>query len=256
MALALVAGPANAGKVALLLERYLAAIEREPVLIVPNRSDVERVERDLLARTGALLGGSIGTFDDLFERIARADGKARRLLPDVQRSLLVRRIVGHAALNGLGRSARFAGFADSLATTFAELESGLLEPEALEGELGRLFAAYRAELDRLGRWDRDSLRRRAVMRLQSDFDSWHGQPVFAYGFEDLTGAEWELLRALAGRTDVTVSLPYEAGRAAFESLRPTMDDLSALADGRIETVRPRFHGFAAPALAHLERSLF
>ena len=50
MGLSLIAGPANAGKVALLLERYLAALAREPVLIVPNRSDVERVERDLLAR--------------------------------------------------------------------------------------------------------------------------------------------------------------------------------------------------------------
>src|SRR5439155_2859830 len=79
---------------------------------------------------------------------------------------------------------------------------------------------------------------------------------FAYGFEDLTGAEWELLRALAGRTDVTVSMPYEAGRAAFASLRPTMDDLSALADGRIELLSPQFHQFAPPALAHVERALF
>ena len=71
MGLSLIAGPASAGKVALLLERYLAALAREPVLIVPNRSDVERVERDLLARSGALLGGSIGTFDDVFERVAR-----------------------------------------------------------------------------------------------------------------------------------------------------------------------------------------
>jgi ATP-dependent helicase/DNAse subunit B len=253
--LSLIAGPAGAGKVALLLERYLAVLGRQPVLIVPNRSDVERVERDLLARSGALLGGSIGTFDDLFEQIGRGDPEARPLLPEADRSLLVRRIVGHAALNGLGRSARFAGFADSLASTFAELESGLLEPETLEGDLARLFAAYRAELDRLGRWDRDALRRHAVRRLQSDFDAWHGEPVFAYGFEDLTGAEWELLRGLAGRTEVTVSLPYEQGRTAFESLRPTMDDLSALAEGRIEVLPPHVPG-PGPALAHLERSLF
>ena len=45
MPLSLIAGPANAGKVELLLDRYLAALEREPVLIVPNRSDVYRVER-------------------------------------------------------------------------------------------------------------------------------------------------------------------------------------------------------------------
>jgi ATP-dependent helicase/DNAse subunit B len=254
--LSLIAGPANAGKVALLLERYVAALGRDPILIVPNRSDVERVERDLLARTGALLGGSIGTFDDVFAGIAHGDEAARPVLPDAVRSLVVRRIVGHAALNGLGRSARFAGFAESLATTFAELESGLLAPDALEGDLARLFGAYRAEVERLGRWDRDSLRRHAVGRLQSDFGAWHGEPVFAYGFEDLTGAEWELLRALAGRTEVTVSLPYEQGRNAFESLRRTMDDLSALADGRIEVLTPRFHEFAHPALAHVERSLF
>jgi RecB family exonuclease len=254
--LSLIAGPASAGKVALLLERYLDALDREAVLIVPNRSDVERVERDLLARSGALLGGSIGTFDDVFERIAYGGAHACPILSDAQRNLLVRRLVGDARLNGLGRSARFAGFADSLAGTFAELESGLLEPETLDGDLARLFAAYRAELRRLGRWDRDSLRRHAVHRLQSDFDAWHGEPVFAYGFEDLTGAEWELLRALSGRTDVAVSLPYEQGRAAFASLRPTMDDLSALADGRIELLPPRFHEYAHPGLAHVERSLF
>ena len=256
MGLSLIAGPASAGKVALLLERYLEALERAPVLIVPNRSDVERVERDLLARQPALLGGSIGTFDDVFERIARSGDGARPLLADAQRALVVRRIVGGSSLNGLGRSARFAGFADALASTLSELESGLLEPAALEGDLGRLFAAYRAELERLGRWDRDLLRRRAVERLQSEFDAWGDEPVLAYGFEDLTGAEWELLRALAGRTDVTVSIPYEAGRPAFESLRRTMDDLASLADGRITELPPRFGEFATPPLAHLERALF
>src|SRR6266545_1673757 len=256
MALSLIAGPASAGKVALLLERYLAALEREPVLIVPNRSDVDRVEHDLLARRPALLGGTIGTFDRLFERIARGGRDARPVLGESQRSLLVRRIVGGASLNGLGRSARFAGFADELGRTLAELEEGLLEPDVLDGDLARLYLAYRAELDRLGRWDPDLLRRRAVERLQNELDAWSGEPVFAYGFEDLTGAEWELLRALAGRTEVTVSLPYEAGRPAFESLRRTMDDLSALADGQITELPPRFHEFAPAPLAHLERALF
>ena len=100
MGLTLLAGPANAGKVALLLERYLADISREPVLIVPNRSDVERVERDLLGRCGALLGGSIGTFDDLFERIAAGNGGARAVAGDAQRALLLRRVVAVDAARG------------------------------------------------------------------------------------------------------------------------------------------------------------
>jgi PD-(D/E)XK nuclease superfamily protein len=256
LGLSLLAGPANAGKVALLLERYLARLDDEPFLIVPNRSDVDRVERDLLRRAGCLLSGSIGTFDDLFERLAAADSDRKPVATDAQRALVVRRAIAHTNLNGLSRSARFGGFADALLAALAELESGLLDPDHLGGDLAALHAAYRAELDTLGLWDRDVLRRRAAERLQRDLQAWHGEPVFAYGFEDLTGAEWALLKALAGRADVHVSLPYEPGRAAFASLRRTAESLAGLTDGRTEELAPRFAEYGAPALAHLERALF
>jgi RecB family exonuclease len=143
-----------------------------------------------------------------------------------------------------------------LQQALSELESGLLDPEQLEGNLAVLHAAYRAELDRLERWDRDFLRRTAAERLQSDFEAWHGEPVFAYGFEDLTGAEWALLEALAARTEVTVSLPYEPGRPAFASLRRTAEDLARLAGTRIDELPPRWGDTAQPAIAHIERGLF
>ena len=146
----------------------------------------------------------------------------------------MRRALAGQSLNGLGRSARFGGFADALLAAVAELESGLLDPNDLDGELATLYAAYRAELDRLDLWDRDLLRRRAAERIMSELDAWSGEPVFAYGFEDLTGDERALVQAIAGRTDVTVSMPYEPGRPAFASLTRTMDDLASLADGRIE----------------------
>jgi ATP-dependent helicase/DNAse subunit B len=253
--LSLIAGPAHAGKVALLLQRYLARLDDEPFLIVPNRSDVDRVERDLLRRCGCLFGGAIGTFDDLFERIAAGDPDRRPVANDVQRALIARRVVADH-LQGLSRSARFRGYADALLATLSELESGLLDPDDLDGELATLYAGYRAELDRLGRWDRDLLRRRAAERVAGDLGAWHGEPVYAYGFEDLTAAEWSLLDALAGRAEVEVSLPYEPGRPAFASLAPTAEDLAPLADGRVEELPPRSSEFAAPALARLERSLF
>jgi ATP-dependent helicase/DNAse subunit B len=256
LGLNLITGPANAGKVALLLRRYLEMLPREPYLIVPNRSDVERVERDLLAIQPALLGGSIGTFDDLFRRLGRGGSESRPVATEAQRALVIRRALAGQSLNGLGRSARFGGFADALLATVGELESGLLDPNDLDGELAALYAAYRAELDRLGMWDRDLLRRHAAERVAGELDAWRGEPVFAYGFEDLTGAEWALLQALAGRSDVTVSMPYEPGRAAFASLRRTMDDLTGLADGRIDELQPAFDQVAEPALAHLERTLF
>jgi ATP-dependent helicase/DNAse subunit B len=256
--LTLITGPANAGKVALLLRRYLDALPREPFLIVPNRPDVDRAERDLIDLQPALLGGTVGTFDDLFQSIAREGPAPRRVVSDAQRALLVRRAVSvaRAGMNGFGRSARYGGFADALLGCIAELESGLLDPGDVEGDLASLYAAYRAELDRLELWDRDLMRRAAAERLASDLDAWQGQPVFAYGFEDLTGAEWALVQALAGRAEVTVSIPYEPGRAAFASLSRTIDDLARLADGRIEDLPPRFGDVAQPAIAHLERALF
>jgi ATP-dependent helicase/DNAse subunit B len=249
--LSLLAGPANAGKVALLLERYLAALDSDPILIVPNRPDVDRAERELLTRTGALLGGSIGTFDDVFERIARGNGAHKPVITNAQRTLLLRRVVARRAG---GRSARFSGFADSLGTTVAELESALLEPPELDGELADLYGAYLEELDRLGLWDRELERRHAAERAAGDLSAWAPRPVFAYGFEDLTGAEWALLEALAARAEVTVSLPYEPGRDVFASLTRTSEDLTQLAEGRVEELAPSAEARSA-VLAHLERFL-
>jgi ATP-dependent helicase/nuclease subunit B len=256
----LIAGPANAGKVELLLGRYLDRLEssegREPVLIVPNRADVDRVELELLARRPALLGGSIGTFDDLFRRLAAGLTEARKQLGRLEQTLLVRRVVSGAELDGFARSAVHAGFVDTLERALGELDEGLLSPAAVEGELGTLYAGYRDELDRLARWDRGLLRSHAVERLRVDLDAWHGEPVFAYGFEDLTGAEWALLEALAARTEVTVSLPYEPGRAVFAALRRTAEDLAGLASGAVKELPPRYATVAPPALVHLERALF
>jgi ATP-dependent helicase/DNAse subunit B len=202
------------------------------------------------------MGGSIGTFDSLFDRIS---GTARTPVASrAQRALIARRAVQAALAGGavLSASARYRGFADALVTTLAELEGGLLEPADLEGDLAVLYAEYRNELERLGLQDRELRRRQACERLGADFGAWHGEPVFAYGFEDLTAAEWSLLEALAGRAEVQVSLPYEPGRAAFASLARTAGDLAGLAAGRIEELPPRSAEYTAPALAHLERTLF
>src|SRR5437763_1894744 len=153
------------------------------------------------ARRGSLLGGEIGTFDDLFARVARAEpGGHRPVATDAQRALIVRRVLAHARLNGWTQSARFAGFADALSAAIGELESGLVEPDDLDGDLAGLYAEYRAALDRVGLWDRDLERRPAAERLAGELGAWEGRPVFGYGFEGLTAAHWALLEALAGRT--------------------------------------------------------
>ncbi|MGH3132749.1 MAG: PD-(D/E)XK nuclease family protein, partial [Gaiellaceae bacterium] len=198
----------------------------------------------------------IGTFDDLFEHVSAGDPERRAVASDAQRALAVRRAIAASSLDDLAASADSGGFADVLLGTLGELESALLDPDRIEGDLGRLARAYRDELDRLGLRDRDGLRRRAAERLRSDLGAWRGEPVLAYGFEDLTAAEWALIEALAARTDVTVSIPYEPGRAAFAALEDTVRDLAGLAAGDVVEL-PRATGRdGPPPLEHLERELF
>jgi ATP-dependent helicase/DNAse subunit B len=255
MALSLVVGPAHAGKVALLLERFLDVLGSDPWLVVPNRVDVDRVERDLVRRRPALFAGTIGTFEDLFRHIAE-DGDGLPVASELQRTLVSRRAVASSQLEGLSSSAATAGFADTLLQTIGELESGLVDVDRLDGDLLQLVTAYRDELGRMGLRDRDGVRRQAVERLRGELEAWSDAPVFAYGFEDLTGAEWALLEALAARTEVIVSIPYEPGRIAFAALERTVGDLAELARGAIEEL-PRSSPATTPAaLVHLERELF
>jgi hypothetical protein len=249
--LSLVVGPAHAGKVALLLDRFVDTIDRDPWLVVPNRVEVDRAERELVARCHGLLAGTVGTFDTLFEALATGNGDRRRLLGESERHVLLRQVVADAEARG----ARHPGFADALARALAELDGALLDPDDLDEPLATLVRRYRSELDRLRAWDRGALRRHAIRRLTGELGAWDGRPVLAHGFEDLTAAEWRLLEALAARTEVHVSLPYEPGRAAYASLARTAADLAALA-GDVVELPPRAAEYLPPSLAHLERELF
>ena len=136
MGLSLVVGPAHAGKVAHLLDGFVESLDRDPWLIVPNRVDVDRVERELAGRRGALLAGTVGTFDTLFAHLAGSD-PGPRVLGDTERSIVLRRIVDKSNRATPGTSARFAGFTDALGGALTEIEAGMLEPSDLPPELGR-----------------------------------------------------------------------------------------------------------------------
>jgi ATP-dependent helicase/DNAse subunit B len=252
----LLVGPANAGKVEKLLEQFAAALDRQPFLVVPNAGDIARLQHDLLTRSSVLFAGRVGTFDDLFHELA-GDSVERRALSDAQRRLLVRSLLDRAELDSFARSARFGGFVDALVEGFAELESALIEPGQVPGELGSLYSLYLDELERLGLADRELERWLVAGRLSKEPGTWPPErPLFVHGFEDLTGAQWHLLDALAARAEVTVALPYEPGRAAFAALARTQTELARRASGRITELPARSSEYAHPALAFIERRLF
>ena len=211
-------------------------------------------------KQGCVFGGSIGTFDDVFQRIAcggqrrpagrdrgAAAARARRAVaPRVaERPLRVRRAP--------------PGFADTLREAIRELQGALLEPDRVEGDLAHLYAAYRAELDTLGLWDRELLRaRRRRAPARATLDAWHGEPVFAYGFEDLTEAEWSLLRRArrphrGDRLAAVRAGPRGVRRRCGEPPRTSRRSPDGRDRGAPRRRSPRS---PRPRLAYLERSLF
>src|SRR4051794_11295791 len=267
MPLTLLLGPANCGKVATLLDRFAEQVDAgaSPTLVVPTRPDVELAERDLLARRPALLGGATGTFDDLFERVLERAGEPTAMLSAPARRLVLEQVVREAPLDVLAGPARFPGFVDGLARVFDDMATAA-PPEELAGRLAAFSSAgrrgelvqlndrYRERLAELGIRDRAGSHAYAAGLLETRLDAWDGSPVFAYGFEDMSGIQLAALRAIAARAPVMVSLPYQPGRPALAAVRPAVDALTAGPHEVIEL--PAGSHADSPLLLHLERSLF
>ncbi|MGZ4296777.1 MAG: PD-(D/E)XK nuclease family protein [Solirubrobacteraceae bacterium] len=275
MPLTLVLGPANSAKAGEVLGAYGAAARRGALLVVPTAVDARHYAREL-AGEGVVLG-SVITFSGLAREIGRRAQYVGRRISPLPRERLLERVVAGSRLEVLRDSAGAAGFAAAAGELIAELERGMVTPERLTGglrawsardvrrapyarEVGRIYADYARELDRLGRVDRELYAWRALDALRDAPHRWGGEPVFFYGFDDLTALERDAVETLArvAGAEVTVSLTYEPGREALAARAETVEELRPLA--RTVTELPAQDEHYAPAsraaLHHLERSLF
>ena len=182
----------------------------------------------------------------------------RPVAGDAQRSLILRRVVAGSdarrarRVGSLRRFRRRARHGDRRArgrAARARTSSTAISPSST----GR----YRAELDRLGLWDRDlrrALRRRPDRRRPRRLGRPAGLRLRVRGPERGAVALARGVRRPGGRHGVAAST--SPGGSAFSSLERTATDLAGLAGGRIEELPPRYGDYAHPALAHLERALF
>lgn len=223
MPLKLIHGPPNSGRAGLVRRRFAAALDRDPVLVVPNVDDVFAFEREL-CEEGAVLGGSVTTFRGLVGAVAGAAGAPA--VPELTAAQRLRAISVALAERGerlgpLRRSCARAGFAASVSRLLDELQGAGLGPGAvqagaatLEGsafltDVATIFAAYESVRARLGRTDAHAAALDAIRSLPAASEAWRRRPVFVYGIDDLTGNQFELLRGLAAITEVTMALPFE-----------------------------------------------
>jgi ATP-dependent helicase/DNAse subunit B len=268
MPLSLIVGPPNSGRAGEVRRRFSDALGRDPVLVVPTREDVERLERELCERDGASLGGAVLTFGSLFGEIARATGVASpQLLSDPQRLQAVRAAASRTRLRALRRSAARDGFAPALERLFGELQAAGIDPDGLargvaerggepiESELSQLYRAYRELCTELGMGDGHDLAAAATAALRRGPEAWGRRPLFVYGFDDLTAEQLELLRVIADATEVCVAVTWE-DRAALAARAGLLGELRELG-ATIELELGPQPGYTRSAiLHHLERHLF
>jgi RecB family exonuclease len=266
--LKLIQGPLNSGRRGLVLNRFKAKLDRDPLLVVPNVDDVFDFEREL-SESGALLGGSVTTFGGLFREVLRMAGSplGSELTPAQRlRAIAVGTAERRRQLGPLRQSALRPGFAVAFERLLDELQAAGLDPgqlgagaETLEssaylGDLTSLAGAYAEVRDRLGRVDSHQIAREAISLLQAGGERWKGRPLFIYGLDDLTRNQLELLAALARFTEVTIALTYEEGRPALSAragLLAKLGDEIGVAETTV--TKPEPDNTPNPLLFHLER---
>jgi RecB family exonuclease len=275
MPLTLVLGPANSAKAGEVLSAYSAAARRGALLVVPTAGDARYYTREL-AGDGVVLG-SVITFAGLASEIARRAQYAGHRLSALQRERVLRHVVHEAPLSTLGRSASAPGFAVAAGGLIAELQRSLVTPprfaKALRTwaaedprragyaeDLATLYLDYVRALERLGRVDGELYAWRALDALRAAPGRWGADPVFFYGFDELTALERDAVETLSriARADVTVSLTYEPGRAALMARAEAVAELRPLAERVLElpALDEYYASQSRAALHHLERWLF
>jgi RecB family exonuclease len=227
--LKLVHGPPNSGRAGVIRRDFAAALQHDPILVVPTVDAVFAFEREL-SGGGALLGGAAMTFGGLFRTVATMASvpPGAELSPTQRLRAVSVAIEGQRErLRPLRRSAGRPRFARALERLLGELQGAGVDPEEVEasaatlegsaylGDIAALYGGYEEVRRRTGRVDSHGIAREAISQLRRDGAFWGGRPVLLYGFDDLTENQFELVAALAAQTQVTIALPYEEGNAAL-----------------------------------------
>ena len=278
MPLTLVTGPANAEKAGLVLGAYRAALDRAPLLVVPTVADVERYRRELAA-AGAVFGVEVLRFGvaDARDRAAgrrSAGARSARWRASASRRR-GRARPGSSRLAALGGDARLPARPARASSTssrssgstpgrwYAALRAWAAEREPAQAAYAEELARAVRRLPRRPRAARAPRRAGCTTGRRSTpapraRRAGAATPVFLYGFDDLTPLQRDAVETLAvhAGADVTLSLTYEPGRAAFAGRGATFQELLALGAEHVALPTRAPSTTRRSALHDLERGLF
>ena len=260
MGLSLVVGPAHAGKVALLLERYLDVLERRSVArrAEPRATSIaSSATCSGGARRSSAGGSARSTTSSSTSPASRPD--ERPVASDAQRALAV--AAGDRARRA--RRARLVRGDVAASRTRCSPRSASSSRRCRSGASSTAISAasrraYRDELDRLGLWDRDGLRRHAVERLATRPRRLARRAGLRVRLRGSDRRRVGAARGAVGADRGHRLDPVRARRGPRSRLSSGRSRISpGLRDGAIEELpRAREPATSPPALAHLERELF
>ena len=269
MPLNLIHGPPNSGRAGLIRERFLAALDATPVLVVPTLDDVFAFERELCGGAAPCSAAPCSPSAASSARSPRRPGRRRPPPLDRDQRLRLRRGRDRGAARRLGpaaplgRAARLRRAPSS--DLIDELQAAGVDPAAVEAGAGdagglRLPRRPRHALRRLRRGPcatrpastatRSPARRsRCCAR---DADPWGGRPVFLYGLRrphPRTSSTWSSALAAAHRGHAS-RCPTRTAARRSAAARRLLEQL------RERSARPRRRDRARPGEHRRARSLF
>ncbi len=282
-------GPARAGKTQRMVERFQARLADAPGSVLwlgPTVRAVEALRGRLREATAELGLPLLHTFQEVLEKIVRANDPAARPLTAVQRRLLTEDLVADLADGGdlphFAGVADTRGFTDGVLGLLTDLQRNAIPPDAFaeksaavgakERQCARLYARYHDELRRQNLHDADGVVGRACDLLRRGPRQPFGEvrAVFVDGFSDFTRPQHDFLELLCGWVEeLWIALPGENDdrrrdlfarpRETLEHLRPLGPEVEWLASGGRKPpeppaiAEPFIRGLTPPARHDIDR---
>lgn len=280
MALEMIVGPAGSGKSDYALEKILqyqpAEWAQSVRYIVPTIRTVRQVEERLLqkARVSGILGNVVTTFYSFANEFITQAGFSGQLISDIQKSIMLGRLVADSSLSYFKQAAEYPGFVAALGEIIGEMKISLVTPEDLDNalrnasgeldqtsfakitELATLYKRYQKEiLEGHLIHDREGLMWRALEILPGSQVLDNVKEVIFAGFQTFTPVQKEFLRFVSSKVNsVSVLVSYDKARP--EVFAPVEDTLKFLIElGAVEKKQIP-DATVATSLDHLKHGIF
>lgn len=215
----LLIGPARSGKSRRGLDLFCRAVTPEKqaraMWLVPHRNLARTLKRRAAEKLGAVADFKILTLDDFARWVFHASQSGEELLSDLNRALLLEKIVEKNQDAALSEARKKTDFIPVLAKAIDELKENMKWPNGVPVSFAK---SYEGATNYKKKCDRKSMAASAVRSLTKDKAFWQKEGidrVLFYGFNSFSPLEWKLVEAIVKHVPSWFSLTAEKERHEF-----------------------------------------